>query len=203
MSYACLGAKAFPPTRNNNFAHALVYCKNAYNFQLECQDRQNNIFFILDTIIKKNLILTHYSLVCFKKQLVQKFIRQILKLFHFILIIIIFREEEAERLKSVLGEEILREGKQGQLDPLLTTLARLVHYNGTINLMKKYEERKITKATKIRAKKFLRHFTFNTIFVRHPVSYTKFHSNFHVCHQKGTCSSLYLYLLIHIFCLYE
>jgi len=35
-----------------------------------------------------------------------------------------FREEEAERLKSVLGEEILREGKQGQLDPLLTTLAR-------------------------------------------------------------------------------
>ncbi len=49
---------------------------------------------------------------------------QILELLLLILIIIIFREEEAERLKSVLGEEILREGKQGQLDPLLTKLAR-------------------------------------------------------------------------------
>ena len=39
---------------------------------------------------------------------------------------IICREDEAERLKSVLGEEILREGKQEQLDPLITKLARLV-----------------------------------------------------------------------------
>ena len=39
---------------------------------------------------------------------------------------IICREDEAERLKSVLGEEILREGKQEQLDPLITKLARFV-----------------------------------------------------------------------------
>eukprot|EP00088_Acartia_fossae_P018825 TRINITY_DN2090_c0_g1_i11.p1 TRINITY_DN2090_c0_g1~~TRINITY_DN2090_c0_g1_i11.p1 ORF type:complete len:664 (-),score=86.37 TRINITY_DN2090_c0_g1_i11:243-2234(-) len=35
-----------------------------------------------------------------------------------------FREEEAERLKSVLGEEILRAGKLGTLDPLLLQIAR-------------------------------------------------------------------------------
>jgi len=35
-----------------------------------------------------------------------------------------FREDEAERLKSVLGEEILREGKENNLDPLILNLAR-------------------------------------------------------------------------------